>query len=99
MSSWITTTPGTASWMTPCQTSKPASVTTNDGTPIRATNDPWSAPIAVVARIARAMQMYHARSGPRGSDSWSLATTTPAMPLTNAIERSISPMRSTKMTP
>ena len=66
MSSWITITPGTVSWITPCHTRNPASVTTNDGTPISATNDPWSAPIAVVARIAAAMQTHHVRSEPVG---------------------------------
>ena len=43
--------------ITPCQASRPASVTTNDGTPMNATNEPWktpiSAPTAIAMRIAR----------------------------------------------
>ena len=31
--------------MTPCQASRPASVTTNAGTPISATNEPWNTPM------------------------------------------------------
>jgi hypothetical protein len=96
--SWITITP----WVivrriTPCQIRKPASVTTNDGTPISATIEPWKAPIAVVTRSAIRMQTRPGRCAPVGS--WSSATTTPAIPLTNAIERSISPISRTKTTP
>ena len=75
--SWITITPGDRfAWITPCQISKPASVTTNDGTPISATIEPWKAPISVVARIARKMQTYQGRCAPFGSCA--SATTTPA---------------------
>ena len=78
--SWMTITP----WVivrriTPCQISKPASVTTNDGTPIRATIEPWKAPISVAARIARKTQTNHGRLAPFGSCV--SATTTPATPL------------------
>ena len=97
MSSWITITPGTVRLITPCQISKPASVTTNDGTPISATNEPWKAPIAVVVRIARKMQTYQGRAAPFGR--LALATTTPATPLTKLTERSISPIRRTKTIP
>ena len=61
--SWITITPGTVRWITPCQISKPASVTTNDGTPTSATIDPWKAPISAAARIARKTQRYQGRCG------------------------------------
>ena len=40
-------------WTTPCQASRPASVTTNDGTPMIATNEPWKAPISVADERAR----------------------------------------------
>ena len=43
--------------ITPCQISRPASVTTNDGTPIFATIAPWPRPIAPVTITARAIAM------------------------------------------
>ena len=96
--SWITITPGViVRWITPCQISKPASVTTNDGTPIRATIEPWKAPISVAARIARKMQTQPGQMAPVGSCV--SATTTPATPLTKLTERSISPISRTKTTP
>ena len=56
--SWITSTPcGIDFRTTPCQISKPARVTTNDGTPISAMIDPWNAPIAVPAASAARMAM------------------------------------------
>ena len=49
--SWITRTPcGIDFWITPCQIWYPASVTTNAGTPISATIEPWNAPISAQAR-------------------------------------------------
>ena len=39
-------------WITPCQASRPASVTTNAGTPMIATNEPWKAPISVAIASA-----------------------------------------------
>ena len=53
---WIRITPcGIDFKMTPCQIWKPASVTTNDGTPISATIEPWKAPIAMPIKMAMAM--------------------------------------------
>ena len=99
MLSWITITPGSSSWITPCQISSPASVTTNDGTPIRATNEPWNAPMIVVQASAIAMHSQPGRPGPAGAGFASSAAIMPATPLTYPIDRSISPIRSTKTTP
>ena len=82
VSSWITITPWVIDfWITPCQISKPASVTTNDGTPISATIEPWNAPITVPASDGE-----QDRDEPRYwwllPASYSCATTTPATPLT-----------------
>ena len=57
-------------------------MTTNDGTPIRATNDPWKAPMAVVQASAITMHSHPGRSGPNGVGCWSSAAIMPAMPLT-----------------
>ena len=58
VSSWITSTPcGIDFRTTPCQISKPASVTTNDGTPMSATIEPWNAPMAVPATSAARIAM------------------------------------------
>ncbi len=82
VSSWITITPSGIDFRTtPCQISKPASVTTNEGTPMSATTDPWKAPISMPATIAAKMQsspgIWYEPSG-----TWSCATTTPATPAT-----------------
>ena len=96
--SWITITPpGIERRITPCQISKPASVTTKDGTPTSATIDPWKAPISDAASSARKTQRYQGKLTPVGSCV--SATTTPATPLTKLTERSISPIRRTKTTP
>ncbi len=56
VSFWMTITPWVIDcWITPCQISYPASVTTNEGTPISATTEPWAAPISVAATIASAI--------------------------------------------
>src|ERR1051325_612866 len=83
---------------TPCQASRPASVTTKEGTPRKATNEPWNAPIAAPARIATRIASRPGIWWPL-SGIWSSAATTAARPLTEPIERSISPSRSTKTTP
>ena len=51
-------------WITPCQTSSPASVTTNDGTPMSATNEPWNAPISAATPSARTIGQIPGRSWP-----------------------------------
>ena len=62
-----------------------------------ATIEPCATPIAVVASSASRTQRNHGRSAPFGNCN--SATTTPATPLTNATDRSISPIRRTKTTP
>ena len=79
---WMTITPcGIDFRITPCQISYPASVTTNDGTPISATIEPWNAPIAVPTMIAARIAIRAGYSCPLPG-TWSCATTTPATPLT-----------------
>ena len=75
--------PGTASLcrITPCQIRKPASVTTNDGTPTRATIEPCPKPIttqmAMPASIASSPLIWCPLPG-----SWSSATATAPTPAT-----------------
>jgi hypothetical protein len=95
--SWITITPGSVGWITPCQIRSPASVTTNDGTPISATNEPWKAPIAVVQE--RDQDAEPAREVGAGRELRAARRPRRRSPLTNAIERSISPISRTKTTP
>jgi hypothetical protein len=74
--------------MTPWNPSNPASVTTNDGNPSRVMSVPWNRPMAVVTSRAARIAAHHGQSyGPISS----LVVTTPPMPETNPIDRSISP--------
>ena len=59
VTSWITTVPPLPmiASSTPCQMSRPASVTMNDGTPITATKTPWANPIRQPAATARTIAM------------------------------------------
>ena len=67
-------------WMiTPFQASRPASVTTNDGTPRKATIEPCTAPITAPTSSAPPMAMYHGYSCDE-PESCSSATTTAAEP-------------------
>ena len=84
---------------TPFHASRPASVTTNDGTRIRATIEPWNRPIAVVHASAITMQSQPGRPGPSGVGCWSSAAIIPPTPLTKPIDRSISPSSSANVTP
>ena len=57
VSSWIRIVPADEAWVvrirtTPDQMSRPASVTTNDGTPAFVITSAWTKPIAVVTRSA-----------------------------------------------
>jgi hypothetical protein len=65
--------------ITPCQIRKPASVTTNEGTPTNATIDPWTLPItaqtATATSIARRPLICQRLPG-----SWSSATISAPMP-------------------
>ena len=55
-------------------------MTTNAGTPMKATNEPWNAPISAHAATARRIAIEPGTSfEPSGRVSF--ATTTPAMPL------------------
>ena len=82
---------------TPFQASRPASVTTNDGTPtlvmIRPCSTPIPSPAASAIKIATAV----GSSLPSGVSS--SATSTPPTPETKPIERSISPSSSANVTP
>ena len=82
---------------TPLQVSNPASVTTKDGTRAFVMISPCSRPIAVVAPSASAIAAHHGQLDSSGR-SMSAITTAPT-PLTNATDRSISAIRSTKTTP
>ena len=66
---------------TPCQTNSPASVTTNDGTPTNATNDPCARPIAIPTARAMRIATIPGRSWFEPG-TWKYATATPAIPLT-----------------
>ena len=83
--------------ITPCQMSKPARVTTNDGTPTFATKVPCAAPITATTASAARMQAQPGQFCPSGSCS--SAAVSAAMPLKNPIERSISAISRTKTTP
>ena len=97
MSSWITTTPGIACWITPCQISEAGErdherghADLRDDRALSRTDGRRREQCEEDAEIPRQIGTVR---------SLQLATTTPAMPLTNEIERSISPIRSTKTTP
>jgi hypothetical protein len=82
---------------TPDQMSRPASVTTNDGTPVFVITNPWAKPIAVVQRRPAPTAAHHGQPGLSGRSR--SVVTTPPTALTYATDRSISPMRRTKTTP
>ena len=79
----------------PCQASKPARVTTKDGTPNWVTMKPLKAPIAQPIRSAAMIP----RSGDQPCWTESTAMTAAARPLTAPTERSISPRSRTSTTP
>ena len=83
---------------TPFQASRPASVTTNDGTPTFVMISAVQQADAEAARAARCRSRRAAGSSlPSGSSS--SAVSTPPTPDTKPIDRSISPSSSTKVTP
>ena len=82
---------------TPFQASRPASVTTNDGTPILVMIRPWKTPMPRPASRARMIAGAVDIWLPSGASS--SATMTPPTPDTKPIDRSISPSSSTNVTP
>ena len=82
--------------MTPCQNRRPARVTMNDGRPTLVMIVPWSAPIAAHARSARMIAAHH---GQPIEGLTSSAMTTPPIPPTKPIDRSISPRSRAKTSP
>ena len=82
---------------TPFQASRPASVTTNDGTPTLVMISPWKVPIARPAPSTITNTMNVGSSLPSGVSR--IAVSTPPTPETKPIERSISPSRSANVTP
>ena len=82
---------------TPFQASRPASVTTNEGTPTLVMIRPCSTPIPRPASSASGIATPAETSLPSGVSS--SATSTPPTPETNPIERSISPSSSANVTP
>ena len=79
----------------PCQASRPASVTTNEGTPKRVTMRPLKAPIASPTPSPAKIPI----SGAQPCSTLSTAMTPAARPLTAPTERSISPSKRTSTTP
>ena len=82
---------------TPFHASRPASVTTNDGTPILVMISPCRVPMARPAPNTIANTIAVGSSFPSGVSR--IAVSTPPTPDTKPIERSISPSRSTNVTP
>jgi hypothetical protein len=82
---------------TPFQASRPASVTTNDGTPILVMIRPCSVPIPRPAASTITIVSHVGSSLPSGVSS--SAVSTPPTPDTKPIDRSISPSSSTNVTP
>ena len=82
---------------TPFQASRPASVTTNDGTPTFVMISPWNVPIARPAPSTITNTMNVGSSLPSGVSR--IAVSTPPTPDTKPIERSISPSSSANVTP
>ncbi len=82
---------------TPFQASRPASVTTNDGTPTLVMIRPCSVPIARPARSTIASTTKVGSSLPSGVSR--IAVSTPPTPDTKPIDRSISPSSSANVTP
>ena len=72
---------------------RPAIVTTSDGSPIRATNSPWSRPAPAPASSATTTATANGTEPP----SCRAATTAAENPITEATERSISPLMMTRV--
>ena len=86
--------PSTSSW-NPGHASRPAKVTTKDGTPKRVNTEPWNSPIAVPAATPAAIARY----GDQPCFTLSTAMIAAHRPLTAPTERSISPSSSTSTMP
>jgi len=82
---------------TPDQVSRPASVTTNDGTPAFVMTSAWRRPMSVVTASAKAMASHQGHPGASGRSRSVMAT--PPTALTKATDRSISPIRRTNTMP
>ena len=82
---------------TPFQASRPARVTTNDGTPSLVMISPWKVPIAIPATSTITSTSQVGITLPSGVSR--IAVSTPPTPETKPIERSISPSSSAKVTP
>ena len=82
--------------ITPCRPSRPARVTTNEGRPSLVMIVPCTAPMAAQVSKPTMMAAHHGHA----HDSFtSSAMTTPPTPLTNPMERSISPRSRAKTSP
>ena len=82
---------------TPFHANRPASVTTNDGTPTFVMISPWNVPIPRPAPSTIKMTTHVGGTLPSGVSR--IAVSTPPTPDTKPIERSISPSRSANVTP
>ena len=82
---------------TPFQASRPASVTTNDGTPTFVMISPCRVPIAIPASSTITSTSHVGITLPSGVSR--IAVSTPPTPETKPIERSISPSSSANVTP
>ena len=82
---------------TPFQASRPASVTTNDGTPTLVMISPWNVPIP--RPVPRTITITTHVGGTLPSGVSRIAVSTPPTPETKPIERSISPSSSANVTP
>ena len=82
---------------TPFHASRPASVTTNDGTPTFVMISPWNVPIPRPTRITIRSTTEVGGTLPSGVSR--IAVSTPPTPETKPIERSISPSSSANVTP
>ena len=98
MLSWIRIDPPSPRILsiTPCQNSRPANVTTNDGSPMRVIKDPCRIPINAHTTSAAAIA---AHQGQPTVGLTSSAMTTALRPATNPIDRSISPSRRANTSP
>src|SRR5919109_1029954 len=102
VSSWIRIVPAVEYCVvrirtTPDQIRKPASVTTNDGTPAFVITSACSSPMVVVQSSATPIAAHHGQPGSSGRRR-SVITTAPTA-LTNPTDRSISPISRTKTIP
>jgi hypothetical protein len=100
--SWILTVPAVEYLVmrmrtTPDQVSRPASVTTNDGTPAFVMTSAWRSPMSVVTASAKAMASHQGHPGASGRSRRVMAT--PPTALTKATDKSISPIRRTNTMP